>query len=427
MNNEEAYDLTHLTKPCQSQVNIELRSAPNYTSVTRIFQSKYKGQSLLAIKNITVDFNKPFLTGKEPNYILQAAHSDQLSGNGQFTKKCHEFFKSRYKFKKVLLTSSCTDALEMSAILCNIQPGDEVIVPSYSFVSCANAFVLRGAKIVFADSETLTPNIDASLLESLITTRTKAILLIHYAGVACDMHKIMSLARKNGLMVIEDAAHAIDSYCEDRPLGSIGDLATFSFHETKNVTCGEGGLLVVNNKDLMDRADIIWEKGTNRVAFSKGEVNKYEWVDIGSSFLPSELSAAYLYAQLEVIDRIQKHRVELWESYHESLQDLAERGVVNLPSIPGRSTKNGHIFYLVCLDKNERDSLIRYLADCQVHATFHYLPLHLSPFYGPHHDGRPLPNSVRFSECLVRLPLHFQLTLIEIEYVCRQIKGFFQL
>jgi len=374
---------------------------------------------------MTVEFNKPFLTGKEPEYILQAVKSDQLSGNGRFTKKCHEFFESRYKFRKVLLTSSCTDALEMSAILCDIKPGDEVIVPSYSFVSCANAFVLRGAKIVFADSEALTPNIDVSLLEGLITSRTKAILVIHYAGIACDMNGILSLARKYGLKVIEDAAHAIDSYFENKPLGSFGDLATFSFHETKNVTCGEGGLLVINNKSMAKRAEIIWEKGTNRVAFSKGEVQKYEWVDVGSSFLPSELSAAYLYAQLEVIDSIQKHRVSLWESYNESLSGLKEHGAVKLPSIPPHCTNNGHIFYLVCSNKKERDSLINVLSENRIHPTFHYLPLHLSPFYESQHDGRSLANAERFSDCLVRLPLHYRMNFEDVAYVTTYVKDFF--
>jgi dTDP-4-amino-4,6-dideoxygalactose transaminase len=313
----------------------------------------------------------------------------------------------------------------MSAILCDIKPGDEVIVPSYSFVSCANAFVLRGAKIVFADSEALTPNIDVSLLEGLITSRTKAILVIHYAGIACDMNGILSLARKYGLKVIEDAAHAIDSYFEDKPLGSFGDLATFSFHETKNVTCGEGGLLVINNKSMAKRAEIIWEKGTNRVAFSKGEVQKYEWVDVGSSFLPSELSAAYLYAQLEVIDSIQKHRVSLWDAYNESFSGLKEHGVVKLPSIPPHCTNNGHIFYLVCSNKKERDSLINVLLEDRIHPTFHYLPLHLSPYYGPQHDGRSLPNAERFSDCLVRLPLHYRMNFEDVGYVTTYVKNFF--
>ena len=313
----------------------------------------------------------------------------------------------------------------MCAILCNIQRGDEVIVPSFGFVSCANAFVLRGAKIVFADSEAGSPNIDIGQLEPLISPRTKAIVVIHYAGIACHMDDLMELARQYDIRVIEDAAHSVDAYYRNRPLGSIGDLATFSFHETKNVTCGEGGLLVVNNKDMADRAQIIWEKGTNRVGFSRGEVSKYEWVDVGSSFLPSELSAAYLFAQLEEIERIQAHRVRLWTQYRDELRDLAEKRLFSIASVPDYATVNGHIFYLTCSSRLQRDSLIVKLADQGIHAPFHYLPLHDSPFYRDHHDGRALCNAVRFSDCLVRLPLHFQLTSEDVSYVCGAVRRFF--
>jgi len=263
-----------------------------------------------------IPFNKPYLTGKEAHYLYHAVYSGKISGNGMFTQKCHNFFVQRYGFKKCLLTTSCTDALEMAAILIDIKQGDEVIMPSYTFVSTANAFVLRGATIVFADSGASNPNIDAEKLESLITPKTKAIVPVHYAGIACDMDKIMALAEKYNLFVIEDAAQAIDSYYNGRPLGSIGHLAAFSFHETKNIISGEGGMLVINDERFFRRAEIIWEKGTNRAEFFRGEVNKYGWVDIGSSFLPSEIIAAFLYAQLENLDDIQLKRKSIWNKYY---------------------------------------------------------------------------------------------------------------
>lgn len=373
-----------------------------------------------------IDFNLPFMTGKEADYVVAAAQSDHLSGNGHFTGACHQFFQNRYGFRKALLTSSCTDALEMCALLCDIQPGDEVIVPSFSFVSCANAFVLRGAHIVFADSEPGSPNIDASSIDDLITPRTKALVLIHYAGIACDMQAVMSAALKHRLLVIEDAAHAIDSYYNGQPLGGIGDLGTFSFHETKNVICGEGGLLAVNNRNFEERAEIIWEKGTNRAAFSRGEVRKYEWVDIGSSFLPSELSAAFLLAQLEAIDQIQSHRKRLWHHYSDNLAAASAGGHFSLPSVPGYATTNGHMFYLTCPDRPTRDALIRFMASNKIDCTFHYLPLHLSPYFRSRHDGRPLTNAIRFSDCLVRLPLHYQLTLEQVEFVSEKVRAFFK-
>ena len=262
-----------------------------------------------------IPFNKPYLTGKEAHYLYQAVLSGKISGNGMFTQKCHRFFEERYGFKKTLLTTSCTDALEMAAILVGIEPGDEVIIPAYTFTSTANAFILRGAKIVFADSEAVSPNIDPEKIESLITPRTKAIVPVHYAGVACHMDKIMEIAGKHDLFVVEDAAQAVDSFYirtasapSERPLGSIGHLGAFSFHETKNVICGEGGMLAINDEKLIARAEIVWEKGTNRAAFFRGEVDKYSWMDIGSSYLPSDILAAFLYAQLENLDRIQEQR-----------------------------------------------------------------------------------------------------------------------
>lgn len=266
-----------------------------------------------------IPFNKPYLTGYETLYIEDAVKSGKISGNGLYTSKCHEYFENRYGFNKCLLTTSCTDALEMAAILCDIHFGDEVIIPSYTFVSSANAFVLRGAKIVFADSRKDHPCIDESKLEELITDKTKVIVVVHYAGIACNMDVIMQIANRYNILVVEDAAHAIDAFYKGKPLGSIGHLGCFSFHETKNIIAGEGGMLIINDKRFNTRAEIIWEKGTNRAAFWRGEVNKYGWVDIGSSFLPSEVIAAFLYAQLENLDKIQKKRKEIWQYYYTEL------------------------------------------------------------------------------------------------------------
>ncbi len=272
-----------------------------------------------------IPFNKPFLTGKEAHYMYQAVYTGKLSGNGEFTKKCQKFFEEKYGFKKALLTTSCTDALEMCAILCDVQPGDEVIVPSYTFVSSALAFVRQGAKIIFADSMASNPNIDAEKLEVLITPKTKVIVPVHYAGVACDMDRIIEIANKHNILVVEDAAQAIDSYYKGRPLGSIGHMSAFSFHETKNIIAGEGGLLAINDERFIRRSEILWEKGTNRSEFFRGEVNKYGWVDTGSSFLPSEVIAAFLWAQLENMELIQNRRKAIWEQYHEGLKNLESR------------------------------------------------------------------------------------------------------
>jgi dTDP-4-amino-4,6-dideoxygalactose transaminase len=373
-----------------------------------------------------IPFNKPFLIGKEVEYIAEAVKSGKISGNGMFTKKCHEFFEHRYGFKKTLLTTSCTDALEMTAILVNIQPGDEVIMPSYTFVSTANAFVLRGAKIVFADSEAQTPNLDAATLEDLITPRTKAIVVVHYAGVACDMDVVMACARQHDLLVIEDAAQAIDSSYKGNPLGSIGHLAAFSFHETKNIISGEGGMFVANDERFTERAEIIWEKGTNRAAFFRGEINKYGWVDVGSSFLPSEVIAAFLYAQLEHLSQIQEKRVTLWNTYYQGLQPLAEQGRIQLPVLPDYATNNGHLFYILCKSLTERQALIAWLKEHQIHAVFHYLSLHESPFYHDKHDGRKLPNTERYMDCLLRLPMYYELENDAQEFIIETITRFFE-
>lgn len=375
-----------------------------------------------------IHFNKPFLTGKETEYINDAVKSGKLSGNGIYTKKCQEFLESRYGFKKVLMTTSCTDALEMAAILCDIKPGDQVIVPSYTFVSSALAFVRQGAEIVFADSCSDHPNIDADKIESLITDRTKVIVPVHYSGVACDMDKIMAIAEKHNLFVIEDAAQAIDSYYKGKPLGGIGHLATFSFHETKNVIAGEGGALVINDERFIRRAEIIWEKGTNRSEFFRGEINKYGWVDTGSSFLPSELISAFLYAQLENIEKIQSRRNDIWQQYHDGLSPLkvVTDKLISLPEIPAYATNNAHMFYLVCKDIELRTKLIEHLKNNGIQAVFHYLSLHRSDFIenNQKHMGPALVESDRYTDCLVRLPMYYELTDEEISFIIETIKSF---
>ena len=363
---------------------------------------------------MTIPFNKPYLTGKETDYITDAVVSGKISGNGKYTQKCQQFFESKFGFKKTLLTTSCTDALEMAAILINLKEGDEVIMPSYTFVSTSNAFVLRGAKIVFADSLPNHPNMDCNTLEALITPKTKAIVPVHYAGVACDMDVIMELAKKHNLFVVEDAAQAIDSYYTGKDgikkaLGSIGHLAAFSFHETKNIISGEGGMLAINDEQFIERAEIIWEKGTNRSAFFRGEVDKYGWVDIGSSFLPSEIIAAFLWAQLENLEDIQKVRRQHWEAYNLALSNWANKKQVSLPQIPDYATNNGHMYFLVCKNLEQRTSLIQHLKENNIMAVFHYISLHKSPFYEHKHDARTLPETDKFTDTLVRLPLFYEL------------------
>ena len=374
-------------------------------------------------------FNRPFLTGKEAHYMYQAVYTGKLSGNGVFTKKCQQFFEEKYGFKKAVMTTSGTDALEMAAILCDVKPGDEVIVPSYTFVSSALAFVRQGARIIFADSCKDNPNIDADKIEALVTPKTKVIVPVHYAGVACDMDKIMDIANRHNLFVVEDAAQAIDSYYKGKPLGSIGHFGCFSFHETKNVTAGgEGGLLTVNEERFIRRAEIIWEKGTNRAEFFRGMVNKYGWVDTGSSFLPSEINSAFLYAQLESLDTIQARRKEIWKQYNEGLKPLADKGCFEMPDMPEYATNNAHMFYIMCRNLEERTGLIAHLKDAGIYAAFHYLSLHLSDYYREHHEGEipNLPNCDRFADCLVRLPMFFELKDEEVTYVVEKIKENYQ-
>ena len=377
-----------------------------------------------------IPFNKPYLTGKEMQYIEDAVKSGKISGNGLFTKKCQEFFEKEFGFKKTLLTTSCTDALEMAAILADIKEGNEVIVPSFTFVSTALAFVRQGADIVFADSYSDNPNIDADQIEALITEKTKAIVVVHYAGVACDMDKIMSIANKHGIIVIEDAAQAIDSYYiskdgTKKALGSIGHLSAFSFHETKNIISGEGGMLCINDDRFIQRAEIIWEKGTNRSQFFRGEVDKYSWVDTGSSFLPSEIISAFLWAQIENMRDIQDKRIKIWNRYYEGLSSFEPVSIKKpkLHLVPKYATNNAHMFYLVCDNVDDRTKFIQHLKDKGILSVFHYLSLHKSSYYEKYSTRKSeLPNSDMFSDCLVRLPLFYELTDEQVEYIINTIK-----
>jgi len=374
-----------------------------------------------------IPFNKPYLTGKETFYIQDAVYSGHLSGNGKYTKKCHQFFEDRYGFKKTLLTTSCTDALEMCAMLLDIKQGDEVIIPSYTFVSTALAFARQGAKIIFADSCNTHPNIDVNKIEALITEKTKAIVPVHYAGISVDMNKIMQLADKYNLFVIEDAAQAIDSYYKNKPLGGIGHLGVFSFHETKNVISGEGGLLIINDDRFLKRAEILWEKGTNRASFFRGEINKYGWVDTGSSFLPAETTAAFLFAQLENIDTIQKKRIANWHLYYNGLKTLQEQKKIKLPIISQYATNNGHMFYIICKTEQERANLIKHLKDNDIHAVFHYLSLHKSEYIKSQNNNTPvLPMSDFYMEHLLRLPMYYEMIEESINKVINTIKEFYK-
>ncbi len=370
-------------------------------------------------------FNKPHLTGKELGYMKKAVKNGKLSGDGLYTRQCQAFFEKKYNFGKVLLTNSCTDAIEMAAMLCNVKEGDEVIAPSFTFVSSVNPFVIRGVKIIFADSAAENPNMDVKQIENLITPKTKAIVVVHYAGIACDMDAIMTLAKRHNILIIEDAAQCIDSFYKKKPLGSIGQLGAFSFHESKNIITGEGGMLTINDKHFTERAEIIWEKGTNRSAFFKGKADKYEWVDVGSSFLPSEITAAFLTAQIDELDKIQTKRKKLWERYHKNLKDLSAKKNIKLPYIPEYATNNGHMYYLVCNSRNERTKLIDYLNKNSIQAVFHYQSLHKSPFYKSHYKGAELQNSDHYSDCLLRLPLYYDLNLKEVDYICEKVKEFY--
>jgi len=359
-------------------------------------------------------FNKPWVSGKEMEYIREALRNGHLSGNGPFTKKCQYFFKERYNLKECFLTTSCTDALEMAALLVNINPGDEVIVPAFTFVSTALAFVRQGAVIRFADSGSHNPGIDEDLIEDLINERTRVIVPVHYAGIACDMDKIMALAAKYKLYVIEDAAHGIEGSYKGKALGTIGHLGCFSFHETKNIHCGEGGLLAVNDNRFIARAEIIWEKGTNRSQYFRGDSSYYEWKDIGSSFLPSEINAAFLYAQSEAMEDIQSKRLAIWHQYNNGFKKLQTEGHARLPVIPAYSIINGNSFFLICRNKTTRDELISHLLKNGIMALSHYLPLHKSEYYSKKHDGRILEMSEKYSDTIIRFPIYYELTNIQI-------------
>ncbi|WP_046755611.1 dTDP-4-amino-4,6-dideoxygalactose transaminase [Kordia jejudonensis] len=376
-------------------------------------------------QNKLIPFNKPYIIGNELSYIADAVQYGKISGNGKYTKRCQEFFETAYGFKKCLMTTSCTDALEMAAILLDIKSGDEIIMPAFTFVSTANAFILRGAKIVFVDSKENNPNIDETKIEALITDKTKAIVVVHYAGMACNMDEIMRIANQHKLYVIEDAAQAIDSFYNGKALGSIGHMGTYSFHETKNIQCGEGGMLMINDEKFKERAEIIWEKGTNRAAFFRGEIDKYGWVDIGSSFLPSELNAAFLYAQLENLEKIQSKRKQIWNTYYLGLKSLQEKGHVALFNLE-ENVSNGHLFYIICKNLQERNALIKHLKNNDIHAVFHYQSLHLSAYFSDQHDGRNLANVEKYSDQLLRLPLYYELSINEVENIVAKIKTFYE-
>ncbi|MFW9617964.1 MAG: dTDP-4-amino-4,6-dideoxygalactose transaminase [Sulfurospirillum sp.] len=367
-----------------------------------------------------IHFNKPPLTGNEEKYVLEAMKSLKISGDGAFGKRCQEWFEKRYACPKTLLTPSCTHALEMAALLLEIKEGDEVIMPSYTFVSTADAFALRGAKIVFVDIHPETMNIDERLIEAAITPKTKAIVPVHYAGVGCNMDAIMDIANRHNLFVVEDAAQGFESTYKGKPLGTIGHLGAFSFHETKNVTSGgEGGLLLINDERFSHRAEIIREKGTNRSQFFRGMVDKYGWMDIGSSYLPSELQAAYLWGQLEMVDVIQTYRLNAWKNYYERLEPLAKRGIIELAFIPDECQHNAHMFYLKVKDLAERTALLEKFKEVNIGAVFHYVPLHSAP--AGIKFGRMFGEDIyttKESERLIRLPLYYGITLEEIDAVC---------
>jgi len=373
-----------------------------------------------------IPFNKPPYTGNEDQYVLQAMHGDKMSGDGPFTKRCHDWFEENLPCKKALLTPSCTHALELAAILINTQPGDEIIMPSYTFVSTANAFVLRGAKIVFVDVRPDTMNIDENKIEATITSKTKAIVPVHYAGVACEMDTIMALAKKHNLFVIEDAAQGMMSTYKGRALGTIGHLGTFSFHETKNYTSGgEGGLLIINDEQFKERAEIIREKGTNRSQFFRGMVDKYSWVDIGSSYLPGDLQAAYLWGQLEKADEINDNRLESWNAYYDALLPLQKEGLIELPTVPDSCKHNAHMFYIKVENLNKRTLFLEYLKEKGVNAVFHYVPLHSAPAgkaFSRFHSEDQFTTTE--SERIVRLPMYYGLKKEQIDYTSSVINCF---
>ena len=374
-----------------------------------------------------IEFNIPPVVGKELDYIKEAMNNKKICGDGEFTKKCSKWMQERFNVNNILLATSCTSALEMAAILADINPGDEVIMPSYTFVSTADAFVLRGAKIVFVDIRPDTMNIDEKLIENAITNKTKAIVVVHYAGVSCEMDTILEIAKKHNLKVVEDAAQGVMSEYKGKALGTIGDLGCYSFHETKNYSMGEGGAIAFNNNDYREKAEIIREKGTNRSKFIRGQIDKYTWIDFGSSYLPSELNAAYLYAQLEMADEINENRLKSWNKYNELLQDLKNEGKIDLPTIPEGCKHNAHMYYIKAENIEERTRLIKYLRENGVEAVFHYIPLHTAPAgkkFGRFNGEDKY--TTKESERLLRLPMHYNLSENDIEYIVEKIKEFYK-
>jgi len=373
-----------------------------------------------------IPFNQPFHSDDEYVYIKDAFQRNHVSGNGFYTQLCHSFFEEKYGLGRCFLTTSCTDALEMCALLLDIQKGDEIILPSYTFVSTALAFARQGATLRFVDSCSQHPGMDETQIEEKITRQTKAIVVVHYAGIACNMDYIMEIASRYNLVIIEDAAQCIESFYNGKPLGSIGHLGCFSFHETKNIHCGEGGMLVVNDKKYIARAEKIWEKGTNRAEYFRNQVNKYEWVDTGSSFLPSDILAAMLFAQVQKIDEIQQKRVDSWNRYHSFFSELAKNVSIGIPHIPTYATCNGHLYWLVCASPEERKQLIDFLETRSIHAVFHYQALHSSAYYlSLSKKKETLLYAELFSERLVRLPLYYRLTDKDVDYICDSVRFFF--
>lgn len=372
-----------------------------------------------------IPFNRPHLPAQALDYVAEAFRSGKVSGAGGFSRRCEDFFAERYGCRRALLTTSCTDALELAALLCRTRPGDEVILPSFTFPSTANAFALRGATLVFVDSLADHPNMDPAQVAAVVTKRTKAIVPVHYAGVAVDMDPVLEIARSVGAFVVEDAAQAVEATYRGRPLGAIGDFGAFSFHETKNVHCGEGGLLAVRNGEHVDRAEILWEKGTDRSRFHRGAVAKYGWVDLGSSFQPADILAAVLWAQLEHLQAITARRLGLWERYRETLAPLERAGWLRLPVVPSFAGHNAHAFYLVLPDESTRARLIAHLEDRGILAVFHYQSLHASAYFADKHDGRRLPHADRFSDCLLRLPLYHDYAAEDQQRVIAAVLAFF--
>ena len=371
-----------------------------------------------------IPFNKPFIAGRELYYIAQAVTLGNLSGDGHFTKRCAALMQERFGIPKVLLTPSCTASLEMAAQLCDIGPGDEVIMPSYTFVSTASAFVRMGGRPVFVDIRPDTLNIDETLIEAAITARTKAICVVHYAGVACEMDRIMAIARGNNLKVVEDAAQGVNSWYNGRALGSIGDLGCYSFHETKNYICGEGGALCINNPEMIQRAEIIRDKGTNRQRFFRGEVDKYTWVDVGSSYVPSEICSAFLYGQLEEMDYISLRRKQIYYEYYRMLSPLHEEGFLLLPEIPPHAVSNYHLFHILLPTEEARDGLLELMRSRRIHAVFHYVPLHSSPCGQRFSEGVVLPVTEALHARLIRLPMFYELTADDQKAICDVIQEF---